>query len=396
MADPLLFTIGLSVVLLLGALFICKSALSVNEKINSILVILALFCLVSIVNAAKHKKEGTPYHGNQLQKNCTGPPNFNYNIQYTLPALETSRDFVTKSLKGWDPETASSYQFAFLFSERKVGKTTSIKEYAKELQQLEIPTIYLSINNSNTNISQFLMQYCLPNLNTFDEIVEKSNKGKKVPSVFIDNIENAFIESNGEYSCPLCEYFKALFDQKQVNIFFISNNAETKDLLKADESFNKRMTFYEFHERNFEDVDDYLLEKINTLIKNDEKKFTSEAIRTFIRIFNWDFQVLSEYIHNIKSYDNVKDFIEKQIQAKTQEISQSDLKDILRVVVDLAKQRGGNVWLPYANLKTRYENSPAEKLQEALKKRILTKKENLYKFRNYATYQAALDLFGLN
>lgn len=66
------------------------------------------------------------------------------------------------------------------------------------------------------------------------------------------------------------------------------------------------MSFYEFYDRTFEDVDDYLLEKINTLIKNDEKKFTSESIRTFIKTFNWDFQVLNEYINNIRSYDNIK------------------------------------------------------------------------------------------
>lgn len=240
MADPLLFTIGLSVVLLLGALFICKSALSVNEKINSILVILSLFCLVSIVNAAKHKNEPPIYNGKELQRNFSGPPNFNYNIQYTLPALETSRDFINKTLKGWDPETSPTYQFGFLFSERKVGKTTSIKEYAKELQQQSIPAIYFSINNTNTDISRFLVQHRLPNLNAFDEIVEKFNKDKKIPNIFIDNIENAFLteKNNEEYSCPLCEYFKALFDKKQVNIFFVSNNSETRDSLKAGKSWD--------------------------------------------------------------------------------------------------------------------------------------------------------------
>jgi len=235
MADPLLFTIGLSVVLLLGALFICRSGLSVNEKINSILVILSLFCLVSIVNAAKHSG-GISSNLPDPHKNLAGPPNFNYNIPYTLPALDTSRDFLTKSLKGWDPETSLAYQFGFLFSERKVGKTTSIKEYAKELQQKQIPAIYISINNTKTDIPKFLDQHRLSNLNTFDEIVDKFNKDeKKVPNIFIDNIENAFLteKTGDEYSCPLCEYFKALFDKKQVNIFFVSNHSETRDLLKA-------------------------------------------------------------------------------------------------------------------------------------------------------------------
>jgi len=64
------------------------------------------------------------------------------------------------------------------------------------------------------------------------------------------------------------------------------------------------------------------------------------------------------------------------------------------VLVDLARQRNGNVWIPYANIKTKYEDSPAEKLQEALNKNILIQTENLYKFRNHATYQAALQYFG--
>jgi len=70
------------------------------------------------------------------------------------------------------------------------------------------------------------------------------------------------------------------------------------------------------------------------------------------------------------------------------------LEKILRVLVDLARQRNGNVWLPYANIKTKYEDSPSEKLQEASNKMILIQKENLYRFRNYATYQAALEYFG--
>ena len=64
------------------------------------------------------------------------------------------------------------------------------------------------------------------------------------------------------------------------------------------------MGIFEAYERDFQDVDNYLLEKVNVNMRRDEKKFTSESIRAFLRYFGWNFQILNEYISNIDQYDN--------------------------------------------------------------------------------------------
>jgi len=69
----------------------------------------------------------------------------------------------------------------------------------------------------------------IADLNAFDVAVDKFNKGGKTPVVIIDNVENAFTTSikQGENSnSPICEYFRLLYENKNVHVIFASNSFE--------------------------------------------------------------------------------------------------------------------------------------------------------------------------
>ena len=186
MGFTLLFTIGLSVILLLGAIFICKSDLPTNDKIVSIIAILSLFCLVSIVNEAK---KGSPqeikFNIADLHKSFSTLPEPISGLDYALPMVEVAREFVIKSLGGWNPEVSKAYQYGFVQTEPRVGKTLGFKEYTRDLHSRKIPALYIDIKDSNTGIQQFLEQLKIPSLNVLDDIVEKLNKEEKVPNIFV-------------------------------------------------------------------------------------------------------------------------------------------------------------------------------------------------------------------
>src|SRR5690348_4445196 len=131
MAFSLVFTIGLSVVLLLGALFISKSGLPPNDKIVSIIAILALFSLVSIVNEVKKTSpQEVTYNVASFQKSFSTLPDLTSDPDSTTPILEGAKEFAIKSLGGWDPELQTkTLQFAFVQSDHRVGKTLGFKEY---------------------------------------------------------------------------------------------------------------------------------------------------------------------------------------------------------------------------------------------------------------------------
>lgn len=394
MGFTLLFTIGLSVILLLGAFFICKSDLPTNDKIVSIIAILSLFCLVSIVNEAK---KGSPqeikFNIGDLKKSFSALPEPISGFDYALPMVEVAREFVTKSLGGWNPEVSKAYQYGFVQTEPRGGKTLGFKEYTRDLHSRGVPALYIDIKDSNTGIQQFLEQLKIPSLNVLDDIVEKLNKDGKVPNIFVDNIQNAFTAENkltNDLQCSVCEYFKSLFDNKHVNVILISSHPLTRDHLRSIESYNRRVSFFETPEGTFYDIDNSVLEKVNQNIRKEEKKLNNESSQVFFRMLGWNFQALAEYV-NVDSYDNIKSFIDAYIQTQTKKISsESGLTDLVKALVSLVYEKNENSWISYGVIKKRYDGNPLEKLEEAVKANILIKKGNMYKFKNQAIYYAAL------
>jgi len=393
MAFALIFIIVLSVILLIGAFLIWKSDLPPNDKIVSVIAILALFALVSIVNEAKKGSyEDIKLSVAEFERNFFIPPELDLNRVYRLPILDDFKSIVTDTVEGWNAEDPSSYQFGLIYSDRKVGKTLAFKEYAKQLQGNRVPTLYVQIKSPNTNIFQFAGTLKLSGLNVLDDVIQRFNDNDRIPNIFVDNIENAFsldINSEQTFPCSVCDYMKLLYDNKKVNIFFITNSSVVKDMLQSNEAYNKRMSFYDFHERNRTVLEKYLLDKINHGIKKDERKFNSELITLLSDNLGWDFQLLNEYVHNVNSYEGVQDFITTTINNEAKRIqAYPDLSHLVASIAVLTKDTRKNEWIAYSAIRSSFDANPSKKLEEALKAHILIKNHNYYKFRNQVTYNA--------
>jgi len=237
MAFALIFIVVLSIILLIGAFLIWKSDLPPNDKIVSIIAILALFSLVSIVNEAKKSSyEDIKLSVAEFERLFFVPPDVDLNRIYRLPILDDFKTIVVESLGGFNAENPDVYQFGLVYSDRKVGKTLAFKEYSKVLQGNRIPTLYVQIKSPNTNIFQFAGTLKLSDLNVLDEVIQRFNANGRIPNIFIDNIENAFtfdITNDKGFPCSVCEYMKFLYDNKKVNIFFITNSAVVKNVLQS-------------------------------------------------------------------------------------------------------------------------------------------------------------------
>lgn len=399
MTFALIFIIVLSIILLIGAFLIWKSDLPPNDKIVSIIAILALFSLVSIVNEAKKSTyEETKISVAEFERHFFVPPDLELNRIYRLPILDDFKSIIVESLGGWNAEDPNSYEFGLVHSDRKVGKTLTFKEYAKYLQGIRIPSLYVQLKTPNTNIFQFAAALRLSSLSVLDEVVERFNLNGRVPNIFIDNIENAFaLEAATEtgFPCSVCEYMKSLYDDRKVNVFFITNNSVVKDLLESNEAYNKRMTFFDFKERSIPTLEKYLKDKINHGIKAEEKKFDSNTVGLFVQSLGWDFQILNEYVHNIAAYPNIQHFITSTVDKEAQRISgYTNLQHLLTSIAKLSPTRT-NEFIPYAAIRKAVGENPSRRLEEAVRANILIKSHNLYKFRNSITYSAIFKAYGI-
>jgi len=393
MTFALIFIIVLSIILLIGAFLIWKSDLPPNDKIVAIIAILAVFSLVSIVNEAKKSTYvDTKLSVAEFERLFFTPPELDLNRVYRLPILDDFKTIVSDTLGGWKAEDPNVYLFGLVYSDRQVGKTLAFKEYAKILQGNRVPTLYLQIKSPNTNIFQFASTLQLSDLHVLDEVIQRFNANGRIPNIFIDNIENAFnfeITNDKSFPCSVCEYMKFLYDNKKVNIIFISNNPVVKDMLQSVETYSRRMNFYDFPERNSTVLQKYLIDKINHGIRPKEKAFEPELINNFVTSLGWDFQILNEYVHNINNYQSIPNYITTTIEKESQRIAAyADLGELVKSVAGLTKGSGVNSWIPYGTIRRVYEGNPSKKLDEAVRANILVKEHNNYRFRNQITYQA--------
>jgi hypothetical protein len=226
----LFFIIVLSVTLVAGSFLIWKSRLPDREKMVAIIAILALFCMVTIVNEAKKSAGVEPrFNVAEFEKSFFNPPPGDLKMEYDLPILEDYKNFVLSSFEKWDPEDLHSIQFALLYHEGRVGKTIAIQMYTDYLEKNKIPTLYVNIKNPQTDVFTFAGLLKIANLNVLDESIQKYNEHNKIPIIFIDNIHNAF-DKDG---CSLCTYLKGLYDNLQVNIILITNDARARESLQS-------------------------------------------------------------------------------------------------------------------------------------------------------------------
>ena len=243
MVFALYFTIGLAVVLILGAVIIWKSDLPSNQKLTSLLIIMALFAAVSIVNEAKRVK---PLPGaiktSNFDKIFYTPPTIDSLRDYRLPRVDEAKNVIHGALKNWDALNPKSTIFTFLHTEKEHGTTLILKEYTTLIQTNNTPIVHVQLKYPSSGLFEFTRAMRVPNVEAIDDTVRKFNHEGAVPTLFIEDAQNALITDgvlgNGFVS-PICKYLVELYDTHKVNIILVSNDAQTKNLLRSGKHYTR-------------------------------------------------------------------------------------------------------------------------------------------------------------
>jgi len=396
MSLALLFTIALAVVLLVGAIIISKSKLPSNEKIVALVVIMALFTLVAIVNEVKRATVNKPASNIprtvDFQKGFFSKPISSHDVSYRIPQVEDFTDFVTESLGNTEHNNLTNYALVFLYTDRKAETSLAFKEYTRSLQASQTPALYIELDHPEYNVVDFSNVLRIPSVQSIDETVRKLNQAGQIPSIFVDNAHNAltYDETLGNgFVCSICKYLLSLYDTHKANIVLISDNAQSREYLKADPVYNGKVSFLDVPAVSSDQIESYLLGRINSQISKDTNKFTSENINTWLHQLGWSLEHVDEYLNNINNYESVDDFVHRKLDAQAARVAGfSDFWDLLAPMLTVSEKSHDNAWVSYAQIKRWYEGNPTKKLEDAINAHILVKDRNQYRFSNITLYNA--------
>lgn len=233
----LIALVVLSIILIVGAFFIWKSDSSLNQKIISIILILALFTVATIVNEAKSLPRNevsvpTP----ELESYFYNFKNTEFKSKYELPLLNDTKEFVNAALGKYSFENRGSIVFLLLEGEKGIGKTYALKKYAKMLQIDHTPTLYLDIKQVGADIDRLAAYFKVSNISLLNPIFDKFKNGSQTPAIILDHFEYAFSNTEPAATSKFLKYLTELFDSKKVNIVLVTNKPDVKLKLRAGSS----------------------------------------------------------------------------------------------------------------------------------------------------------------
>jgi len=73
----------------------------------------------------------------------------------------------------------------------------------------------------------------------------------------------------------------------------------------VDPAYNGKVSFLDVPVVTPNQLEHYLLNRVNSQISSESKKFTSENIGIWLHQLGWSLQLVDEYLHNINNYDGV-------------------------------------------------------------------------------------------
>ncbi len=82
-------------------------------------------------------------------------------------------------------------------------------------------------------------------------------------------------------------------------------------MLMVDPAYNGKVSFLDVPAVSPSQIEQYLLERVNSQISSEAKKFNSENISAWLHQLGWSLQLVDEYLHNINNYDGVNGNFEK-------------------------------------------------------------------------------------
>ena len=75
--------------------------------------------------------------------------------------------------------------------------------------------------------------------------------------------------------------------------------------MNLEKKYSDKMDFYELPQKNVSEVQEYLLDRINVQIVDDEKKFTVDNIANLMETLGWNNGFIDEYVGDIEAYNDV-------------------------------------------------------------------------------------------
>jgi len=286
----------------------------------------------------------------------------------------------------------TNYALVFLYTDRKAETSLAFKEYTRSLQANQSPAMYIELDHPEYNVVDFANVLRIPSVQSIDETVRKFNQAGQIPSIFVDNAHNAltYDETLGNgFVCSICKYLLSLYDTHKANIVLISDNAQSREYLKADPVYNGKVSFLDVPAVSSDQIESYLLGRINSQISKDTNKFTSENINTWLHQLGWSLEHVDEYLNNINNYESVDDFVHRKLDAQAARVAGfSDFWDLLAPMLTVSEKSHDNAWVSYAQIKRWYEGNPTKKLEDAINAHILVKDRNQYRFSNITLYNA--------
>eukprot|EP01016_Furgasonia_blochmanni_P041282 TRINITY_DN5338_c0_g2_i1.p1 TRINITY_DN5338_c0_g2~~TRINITY_DN5338_c0_g2_i1.p1 ORF type:complete len:456 (+),score=88.19 TRINITY_DN5338_c0_g2_i1:65-1432(+) len=395
--SPLLFLIGLSVVLILGALLISRSDLPENDKIFAIICILGLFCVVAIINEAKRgtSPEDLKFNPIDFEKHFFSLREQENANAFKLPILKDSPEYLSTILGGIKLDGVNQV-FLLLEGDARSGKSFALREYTLQQQSNGIPVMYIDLHQP-TSLNELSNLLKPQNVHSLEDTIERFNQRGKYPTIIVDGIEKGFSSENKlvPHYCSICEVLRDLYDSKKISVVFTTNQQDVKEKFLLHTSFLRRLIIKEFSPRSQERFSDYVKNEINPLIPDPAKKFKDEQIIAFYTHLGPSFQYLDEYIKGLAGFKDVNGFIDKALEElKAKLLSHRELDGIYNVLLENMRTSGRpdvytNQLVPFSNLKRSGIPYLADKLEDGIRYDFLSTWQGFYKFKNNAVLSAA-------
>ena len=347
MVFSLIFFFFLSLIVIAGSYMLLKTkTLEFSERINSTLLILFIFAVIAVLNEYKQPPDltsilSTHQNGsaasndfiweilheeelNSLEKKFYAPFHNQFKNSYKLPILKDSKSFLTKALGLTDEKFKGNKEFfMWVNSDANIGVSFALREFSRQIQNefQEFPILYLNLKKMH---QFFLGDIHFPLRVSSTEIVykvlENFNKKGIMPIIIIDCIEKSFkikkkgssirkkqldssyldihnlLKEKGETESIIFEKLKDIFHKFNVKIIVINYDKNQK-IKKLPHFIEEKIVTNE--DRDWEQ---YLVNVLNDFIIEKEKKFNHQSTSNLKEMIDFDFKIIKEFFHNIKSY----------------------------------------------------------------------------------------------
>ena len=319
-----------------------------NDKILSLIMILAVFSLVAIINEVKRAQSATKPSLQESQPSIIPKQEakslerefFSLSLEQPLEFSNLPFDIEQEHFlfpqfggnKTIEESQEEAPHFLLFTGEAKIGKSYEARRIVLKAQENGVPSIYSSLEGDVRSPQDLVTALKFEHLSYLEDTVKHLNKKGKTPYLLIDNAHH-LINSQG---CASCGVLNSLFLSNNINIILIANDENLPNdsasweifrkfalllckilfclfincfffLKKKNHSIEKELRLVEIRKLQKPSLSlwgNYSQKVFNTLIVNEEKRLTQEQLSQCDEILDVNWKLLSDYLNQIESANN--------------------------------------------------------------------------------------------